>query len=237
MMWAALARYSVPEADTVCHVPDGADGGVEVAGGRVLPRCQRRIVSPPGGAVDLLPQDVGVTGVPCGLLDHCVTIRLSETGWGRPGLAMVATVDRSGQPPADLVAAGTRLPAGGDTWSRVAPGAGHGHVDVVVLADEDPLEPVLLDPGQVPDEAEQAGPGRQTGVRCCSAVSPADARTTASRTLARKYNSTSRSDSATSRPALSLALMPPELRACLHRRPPANAGHRESGAAAAGQVP
>jgi len=26
--WDALARYSAHKADTVCHVPDGADGGV-----------------------------------------------------------------------------------------------------------------------------------------------------------------------------------------------------------------
>jgi hypothetical protein len=110
----------------------------------------------------------------------CVTIGLSETGWGRPGLAMVATVDRSG--PADLVAASTRLPAGGDDLvAGGAGGHGHGHVDVAALAEEDPLEPVLLGPGQVPDEAEQAGPGRQAGVRCCSAVSPADIRTAVAR--------------------------------------------------------
>ena len=208
------------------------------AGGRVLPRCQRRIVSQAGGAVDLLPQDVSVTGVPRGLLDHVRHDPSQRDRVGRPGLAIAATVDRSGQAPADLVAAGTRLPAGGDDLvAGGAGGHGHGHVDVAVLAEEDPLEPVLLDPGQVPDEGEQAGPGRQTGVRRCSAVSPADTRTTCSRTLARKYNSTSRSDSATSRPALSLALMPPEIRAFLRGRPPANAGHRESRAAAAGQVP
>lgn len=91
----------------------------------------------------------------------------------------------------------------GRRWRR---GQGHGHVDVVVLAEEDPLEPVLLDPGQVPDEAGQAGPGRHTGGALLFGGQPADTRTTASRTVVRKYNSTSRSDSATSRPALSLTL-------------------------------
>jgi hypothetical protein len=92
-----------------------------------------------------------------------VTIGLSETGRGTPGSAMVATADRSGQA---RTISSRRAHAGRQaaaTWPLVAPGHGHGQVDVVVLAEEDPLEPVLLDPGQVPDEAEQAGPGRHTG--------------------------------------------------------------------------
>ena len=165
----------------------------------------------------------------------CVTIRLTQTGWvrwdwrwwprwtdrGRP-----ARCRRCGHTPAG----GRRRPARG--WRR---GHGHGHVDVVVLAEEDPLEPVFLDPGQVPDEAEQAGPGRHTGGALLLGGQPRGHPDHRVAHLVRKYNSTSRSDSATSRPALSLTLMPPEIRACPRGRPPANAGHRESGATVAGQ--
>ena len=103
-----------------------------------------------------------MTGVPCGLLDHVRRGRSQRDRRGTPGMAMVATVDRSGQ------AARSRrcgpAPAGRrrrpSRWWRW--GHGHGQVDVVVLAGEDPLEPVLLGPGQVPDEAEQDGERRVT---------------------------------------------------------------------------
>jgi len=137
----------------------------------------------------------------------CASRSVSARPGGVAGIGDGGHGGQIGAGPHDLVAAGTRLPVGGaDLVAGSAGGHGHGQVDVVVLAEEDPLEPVLLDPGQMPDEAEQAGPDGTPGVRCCSAVSPADTRTTASRTLARKYNSTSRSESATSRPALSLTL-------------------------------
>ena len=64
---------------------------------------------------------------------------------------------------------------GAGTHDLVAADAGghdHGHADIAVLAGEDPLEPVLLHPVQMPDEAEETGPGRHQRVRCCSPVSP-----------------------------------------------------------------
>ena len=166
----------------------------------------------------------------------CVTIRLTETGWGYAGIGDGGHGGQMGAGPHDAVAAGTRLPVGGDDLlAGGAGGHGHGHVDVVVLAEEDPLEPVFLDPGQVPDEAEQAGPGRHTGGALLLGGQPRGHPDHRVAHLVRKYNSTSRSDSATLRPALSLTLMPPEIRAYLRGRPPANAGHRESGATVAGQ--
>ena len=64
--------------------------------------------------------------------------------------------------------------------------------------------------GDLPVNAtfDQSPPDGTPGIRCCSLVSPADARTTAPRTLLRKNNSTSLSDSARSRAWPSL--IPPE---------------------------
>jgi len=47
----------------VRQVPEALTTEREAVGGRFPPRCRRAIVSQAGGAVDLLPQDVGVTGV------------------------------------------------------------------------------------------------------------------------------------------------------------------------------
>ena len=242
MTWEALAPYSVHKGTpcirrirfVTCRT--ALTAVCEAVSGRVLPRCQRRIVSQAGGAVDLLPQDVGVTGVPCDLLDH---VRHDPSQRDRVGYAGIGDGGHGGQieaGPHDLVAAGTRLPAGGD--DLVAGGAGDTVMDMSMSwswprktrwnqCSSTPVRCLMRPSRLVPDGT--------SGVRCCSAVSPADTRTTVSRTLVRKYNSTSRSDSATSRPALSLTLMPPEIRAYPRGRPPANAGHREIGATVAGQ--
>jgi hypothetical protein len=94
----------------------------EAVSGRVPPRCQRRIVAQAGGAVDLLPQDAGVTGVPCGLLDH---VRHDPSQRDRVGCAGIGDGGHGGQigqARTTLLAAGPRLPAGGE--ELVAGGAG-----------------------------------------------------------------------------------------------------------------
>src|SRR6185437_8439794 len=58
----ALAPYSAHKADRVCHVPDGADGGV-CGCERTIGRAARAGSFHACGAVDLLPQDVLFAGV------------------------------------------------------------------------------------------------------------------------------------------------------------------------------
>jgi hypothetical protein len=60
----------------------------------------------------------------------CLTIRLSETGWGYAGIGDGGHGGQIGAAPHDLVAAGTRLPVGGD--DLVATGAGGTVMDVPV---------------------------------------------------------------------------------------------------------
>ena len=115
-------------------------------------------MSQAGGAIDLLPHDAGVTGMPRGFLDHVLMIRRSETARAPPGLATLAMAGRSGQ--------------ARTTLSRLAPAGTITDTPMSRSWPEDPLEPVLLDPVQMPDEAEETGPGRHQRVRCCSPVSP-----------------------------------------------------------------
>src|SRR5580693_1712737 len=168
MTWEALAPCSVHKADTVCHVPDGADGGVRgcertssaavPAAGRVTGRWRRR--SAPAGC----RRDRRAVRSPRSGASRSVSARPGYAGIGDGGHG-----GQIGAGPHDLIAAGTPLPAGGDDLvADSAGGHGHGQVDVVVLAEEDPLEPVLLDPGQVPDEA-RAGWSR-TAHRACAAA-------------------------------------------------------------------
>ncbi len=79
-------------------------------------KCWRKGWSQCGRAVDLLPQDVGVTGVPRGFLDHVHHDPPQRTPY-RPSWPGSGAASKRGQLGAgayDLIASGTGLPARSD---------------------------------------------------------------------------------------------------------------------------
>ena len=122
---------------------------------------RRRLTLQAGRVVDLLAKDVGVPGVPPGLLDH---VRHDPA---QRHLARLPRVDRPGH------RAQVRAPADDLVAARACPPvSGHhiGGADVVrdlhrprhgqVFAEEDHPEPVLLHTRQVLDQAEDVRPRR-----------------------------------------------------------------------------
>jgi hypothetical protein len=82
-------------------------------------------------------------------------IRRSDTVWSSPGLATLGHRGQAGAGGHDLVASVARLPVGGNDLvaGRIHRHV-HGIINVAILVEEDPPEPVLLHAGEVLDEAE-----------------------------------------------------------------------------------